>query len=381
MLLAAAVSMRSLAQQPTWFPGDETPPAEELISTYALKGISFDADVPVVWRPFYLLELQTALRDLQKVLPAFRIDGLQVRFRMNAPADSALAMHDPRTRTLHLPVISAGGTLTHELAHDLDRQSAQQLGLAGYRSDIVSRVATLGRSASNSKLAASLLALTEESESTRGTTADRPAEIFATRVDWFVASSLARMGRSNGFLSAAQDELLTGHVVHPQRLRNVSSSRSLVSALEGMTTVASFAMDEREPSAQTLLRWSLNGPVDRKVASDIVRGETAAWAPPSLATGVECAADGDTRVRLLRMAADSRARGWVRLRARWASDSARSGWMRSVLGQAPWSPLDAERRVAQLRAHILESLASAGELPTGLHAYAGPIAARARCVD
>jgi hypothetical protein len=276
-------------------------------------------------------------------------------------------MHDPRTRTLHLPVVSAGGTLTHELAHDLDRVSAQQLGLAGYRSDIVSRVATLGRG-SNSKLAASLLALTEESESTRGTHADRPAEIFATRVDWFVASALARVGRSNGFLSAAQDEVLTGHVVHP-----------LVTALEGMTSVAPFAIEERRPSVQTLLRWSLNGPVDRKIAGEIVRGETSAWAMPNLSRETECAVEGDARARLVRMAAESRARGWVRLRARWANDTLRAGWMRSVLRQGPWSDAPAEQRVQQLRAHILESLASNAELPTGLTAYAAPVAARAAC--
>ena len=376
MLLAAGVSVRSLAQEPVWFPGDEAPPAEELISTYALRGIAFDAAIPTAWRPYYLRALRNAITDLHRVLPGLRLDGLQVRFRMNAPADSALAMHDPRTRTLHLPVISAGGTLTHELAHDLDRLSAQQLGLAGYRSDIVARVATLGRG-SNSKLAASLLALTEESESTRGTHADRPAEIFATRVDWFVASALARVGRSNGFLSAAQDELITGHVVHPQRLRNVSSSRSLVSALEGMTSVAPFAIEERHPTVQTLLRWSLNGPVDRRIAGDIVRGGTSAWAMPSLARQSECDVDGDPRVRLVRMAAESRARGWVRLRARWTSDSLRAGWMRSVLRQGPWSEGPAEHRTAQLRAHILESLASNADLPTGLTAYAAPVAARA----
>jgi hypothetical protein len=379
MLLAAAVSMRSLAQQPLWFPGDEAPPAEELISTYALRGISFDPNVPVAWRPYYLLTVRDAISDLHRVLPTLPLDGLQLRFRMNAPADSALAMHDPRTRTLHLPVISAGGTLTHELAHDLDRQSAKQLSLAGYRSDIVSRVATLGRGGANSKLAASLLALTEESESVRGTSADRPAEIFATRVDWFVARALARVGRSNGFLSAAQDELLTGHVVHPQRLRNVSSSRSLVTALEGMTSVAPFAALEHEPTVQTLLRWALNGPVDRKTASDILRGERMAWAAPSLTRESECGEQSDSRAVLLRMAAESRARGWLRLRARWAADTTRPGWMRAVLHQGPWSPAPAEQRATRLRAHILESLAASTELPTGLNAYAAPIAARASC--
>jgi hypothetical protein len=148
-----------------------------------------------------------------------------------------------------------------------------------------------------------------------------------------------------------------------------------------MTSVAPFAIEERNPSVQTLLRWSLNGPVDRKIAGDIVRGGTSAWAVPSLAREAECDVDGDARVRLVRMAAESRARGWVRLRARWASDSLRAGWMRSVLRQGPWSEGPAEQRIAQLRAHILESLASNADLPTGLTAYAAPVAARAGCAN
>ena len=157
-------------------------------------------------------------------------------------------MHDPRTRTLHLPVVTAGGTLTHEIAHDLDRRSAQQQGLAGYRSDIVARENSTpgGRVAAvpgaEGRLAASLLALTEEAPETRRAvppTSERPAEIFATGVDWFVARQLAVAGISNGFLSGVEDELLTGHVVHPDRLRtsNRSRSKSRVSAVRAARIV------------------------------------------------------------------------------------------------------------------------------------------------
>src|SRR5439155_350182 len=89
---------------------------------------------------------------------------------------------------------------------------------------------------------------------------ERPAEIFATRVDWFVAQALARQGISDGFLSAVQDELLTGHVVHPERLQGSARSRSLLTALVEMTSVSEFVREEYETSVLTLLRWSLAVP-------------------------------------------------------------------------------------------------------------------------
>lgn len=384
LLLAAGVSMRSLAQEPIWFPADSAPSASQVVSELGVASIAFDRDVPEEWRPYFLRSLADGVRDLRRVLPALQLDELQVRFRMNAPADSALAMHDPRTRTLHLPVLTAGGTLSHELAHDLDRQSAEERGLAGYQSDIVARDGTTqsGRGAgANDRLAASLRALTEElSEAPRATrvTAERPAEIFATRVDWFVANALAREGISSGFLSAVQDELLTGHVVHPERLRSSGRSRSLLNALEEMTVVSSFAAEDHEPSVQTLLRWSLTGPVDRRVAADVLRG-TRAWMPARLIGEGSCVQDVGARVMLVRMAAESRARGWLRQRARWTAEADRPAWARAALRQAPWSDAAAEQRVAELRDYILVELGSSAVLPAGLGAYAAPLAGLALC--
>lgn len=385
LLLAAAVSMRLQAQEPVWFTGDSVPTALQLASTLGLAGIAFDADVPPPWRPYYLSSLARGLHDLRRVLPSLRLQGVRVRFRMNAPADSALAMHDPRTRTLHLPISTAGGTLSHEIAHDLDRQSAQEQGLAGYRSDIVARVGArpVGRNASASgRVAASLRAITEElSESPRPARAraERPAEIFATRVDWFVAQALAREGISSGFLSAVQDELLTGYVVQPERLRNAGRSRSLLTALEGMTAVAPLAARDHDPSLQTLLRWSLAGPVDRRVAAEIVLGDAKAWAPARLIGNRSCDDERRGRVALVRMAAESRARGWLRLRARWTPEPERAAWARAMLRQGPWSDSIAERRVAQLRDYILVQLAASEDLPAGVSAYASSLAAEARC--
>jgi hypothetical protein len=388
LLLAAGVAMRSLAQEPVWFATDTVPSTTELATSLGLRGIVFDHDVPRAWRPYYLRSLADGVRDLRRVLPALRLDAVQVRFRMTAPVDSALAMHDPRTRTLHLPILSAGGTLSHELAHDLDRQSAIQEGYAGYRSDIVARSSAPQSvvGSANGRLAASLLALTEElsaAPQASRAVAERPAEIFATRVDWFVASALARQGISSGFLSAVQDELLTGHVVHPERLRTSSRTRSLLTALEGMTTVAPFAAQDQEPSVQTLLRWSLAGPVDRRGAAEILRHEQRAWALAPLTAGRSCDEGGGIsgRVALVRMAAESRARGWMRLRARWTADAERGAWARATLRQAPWSEAEAEQRVAALRDYVLVGLATSEVLPAGLSAYAAPLAMRARCTS
>jgi hypothetical protein len=386
LLLAAGVSMRSLAQEPVWFASDSAPSASQVASTLGVARIAFDRDVPSEWRPYFLRSLADGVRDLRRVLPTLQLDELQVRFRMNAPTDSALAMHDPRTRTLHLPVATAGGTLSHELAHDLDRQSALEHGLAGYQSDVVARDSTSqsGRGGGASdRLAASLRALTEElSEEPRATraTAERPAEIFATRVDWFVANALAREGISSGFLSAVQDELLTGHVVHPARLRNSGRSRSLLNALQEMTVVSSLAASDQEPSVQTLLRWSLGGPVDRRVAADLLRGNRA-WMPARLIGERSCEEEVSGRVLLVRMAAESRARGWLRLRARWTAEADRPAWARATLRQAPWADVAAEQRVAQLRDYILVELASGAALPAGLAAYTAPLAVRARCTE
>jgi hypothetical protein len=146
-----------------------------------------------------------------------------------------------------------------------------------------------------------------------------------------------------------------------------------------MTTVAPFAREEDAPSVQTLLRWSLAGPVDRRVASDIIRGEPRVWLYRPFSAKHACGNDPTDRVALIRMAAESRARGWLRLRARWTPESERPAWARSVLDQSPWSGAMAEHRIAEMRDYILVALASSVELPAGLSAYAGALALRARC--
>lgn len=388
VLVAAGVAARSLAQDAIVFAVDTTVTPATLASTLQLSAIVFDRDVPATWRPFFLQSLADGVRDVRRIFPAFDLRDVSVRFRMTSPADSALAMHDPRSRTLHLPTTTAGGTLLHELAHELDRQSAVQVGLAGYRSDAEARgdirKSSRASGTSSERVAASLRALTEETtglpRALKGS--ERPAEIFATRVDWFVTQALARQGVLNGFLSGVQDEVLTGHVVHPERLRTSGRSRSLLDALEGMTSVSARALVEHEPTIQTVLRWSLSAPVDRNAAASIVRGREQLWQTGPLVVAGMCEqADDDVhgRIALVRLAAESRARGWLRQRARWIAEAERPVWARAMLGQAPWTPQAAEQRVAELGDHVLMQLASGVELPAGLSAYAATLAAQARC--
>lgn len=384
LLVAAAVSMRSSAQDIVPFAADTSLVAAKVALELGLSSIDFDRGVPAAWKPYLLTSLSQGVRDLRRVFPAFNLSEVNVRFRMVAPADSALAMHDPRSRTLHLPAVTAGGTLVHELAHELDRQSAVQAGLAGYRSDAEARRSARGTGSPSARVAASLRAIAEESialpRAVR-TATERPAEIFATRVDWFVAQALAREGVSSGYLSGVQDELLTGHVVHPERLRSANGSRSLLDALEGMTAVSARARAIPQPGIHALLRWSLSAPVDRSAAARIARGSDAPWSV-ALAAREPCESgvvgQGD-RSALLRLAAESRARGWLRQRARWMPDADRPAWARGLLGQAPWAPASAEQRVAELADYILLQLASGAELASGVAAYAAPLASNARC--
>jgi hypothetical protein len=61
----------------------------------------------------------------------------------------------------------------------------------------------------------------------------RPAEVFARTVDWFVSVALAREGRVNGYLSAVQDEVLSGHVaVLPRDVAVSAAERAPVRAGE-----------------------------------------------------------------------------------------------------------------------------------------------------
>ena len=402
-VLWAAVSMRAYGQERVWFPGDAGPTVPDLKDRFGLAAVSFDADVPVVWRPYYLRMLGVALTDLQRVLPAFGVRGLGVHFGESPMRDAALAMHDPATRTVFFPIGTSAGVMAHELAHDLDWQAARtRYGLRGtYSTDRAVRQY-------RDRLAASMLELSdagpgENSLGTDGVRAfpsPRPTEVFARNVDWFVSAALAREGRMNGYLSAVQDGLLTGYgaVAAPEVSRD--GAQAMISALDEMTLVAPATRTwfveahgkSRTVPISDLTRRVLDVPLtsgDRRLSRtapspvDAVAPSGEASARALVAIGAGCrndAIDGrlaDERADLLLDAADARARGLLARRARFAASSDRASWQaRALLGNA-WTPDYAEKARLDLRDAILRR-AVAASAPRGIAAVlaATPIGCR-----
>lgn len=378
-VLWAAVSMRAYAQERVWFPGDGGPTVKDLKDRFGLAAVSFDATTPSLWRPYYLRMLGAALTDLQRVLPAFAVRGLGVHFGDSPMRDAALAMHDPASRTIFLPLATSAGVIAHELAHDLDWQSARtRYGLRGtYSTDRAVRQY-------RDRLAASVLELRDirPGESSLGTdgvrqvASARPTEIFARNVDWFVSAVLARDGRMNGYLSAVQDGLLTGYgaVAAPEVSRD--GAQAMISALDAMTLVTpatrAWFVDThgrgRAVPIGDLTRRVLDVPLipaDRRVGqlpkspADYVTVPGEVSARTLVAIGAACRVDGiderlaEQRERVLLEAADARARGLLARRARFAASSERAPWQaRALLGNA-WSTSYADRARTELRDAIL----------------------------
>src|SRR5204862_1646862 len=84
----------------------------------------------------------------------------------------------------------------------------------------------------------------------------RPAEVFARSVDWLVGVSLAREGRSDGYLTAVQDAALTGYTTVSPVSMIFGAARPLVDAVEEMTYLP-------EPVREDFLaRWAEARAVD-----------------------------------------------------------------------------------------------------------------------
>ena len=372
MLLSAAVAVRPLAQDQAWFPGEGGPTVAHLRTEHGLESVTFDNAVPVRWRPYFLTQLDRAIRDMRSVLPIYFTNGLRVEFGVDPLPDSALAMHDPRSRTIRLSISTSGGTLAHEMAHDLDWQAARQLFSdgRGYSTD-------RAMAEQRGLLATSIRGLTEArlvrpGSAPRATkSGTRPAELFAQSTDWFVATALAQHGRSNGYLSAAQDAMLTGYAAGSPTAVGAVGTRALTSALEQMTYLPDsiregFIEQWADPTSTDpvlLVRRVQETPV-------VWRG---VWRQPSLlpspsleshaSDDLACIIGSDSpearaRVRLLNLAIDSRARGAAIRRARARPPSERPGWAHSLLGTPPWLPAEGERVVNVLRANLITVLAS-----------------------
>ncbi|MEP6494574.1 MAG: hypothetical protein ABJF01_17950 [bacterium] len=368
-MLSSAVALRSLAQAEPWFPGDAGPGVGDLTTEFGLADVSFARSVPGSWRPYYLRELQNGLRDLQGVLPAFSVAGLSVRFSTDALRDSALAMHDPRTRTIQLSIATSAGTLAHELSHDLDWQAARRLfpDGGGYSSDRAVRER-------RGQLASSLRGLTEArllrpySAAASTQPGDRPAELFARGTDWFVASTLAQQGRMNGFLSAIEDGWFAGYAAGPPTAIGSAATESLVSAIEEMTYVPDsvrlgFESQWSDPQVVDpllLVRRALEMPIGRRSALPWRSGPAAGLRlPPTPLCTSDRSPQSRVRENLLMLAVDARAQGMALRRARYWPVATRPAWASSVLGIPPYSSDERERMVDALHSSIIGELTTA----------------------
>ena len=334
--LELASALRPWAQEPAMLPGEAGPSSDSLRASWGLAAVRFDASIPERWRPWYRAQLDRSLRDFVRVFPDARFAGLTVNFRAHAISDSALALHDPRTRSLELPIATASGALAHELMHDLDWQLARRRSgsvASGYASD--------AGSASGGRLSAALRAAGVEPASAplAGAVTQpraRPAEALARGGDWLVATVLARVGVSDAMLSGVQDALVLGHAGAVPGLGRGGTSL-LVESVDALAHLPRLtrevmlreASDRGAASPLLALRSALQRPIDRRSVNRILAD--SGLLGPLMRGGHSDDASP------LALAAGARASGWMRAQASNAAWSQRSTWAHGVLGDSPWS--------------------------------------------
>jgi hypothetical protein len=314
---------------------------------------------------------------MRRVFPAFSVAGLRVRFGESPLGDRALAMHDPVSRTVYFPASSGAGVMAHEFAHDLDWQAARRrYGVTvGYRTDRAVRqesdwlAGAVRRMASASR--GGIDSLSRDSEY------ERPTEVFARNVDWFVSAALARDARMNGYLSAAQDVVLTGYAsaTTPEAARD--GGEATLRALDGISAPGPKLrawFDDlfgagRKVSIHESVRRVLEAPVNaselRRDASPFVGVESAnalLRTLPQTSSAWACFVDAlsgrnsdhSAARAVTQYAAESRARGIVQ---KWAALGERIGdrapWKLRALSGAPWAPGVSDEFTREIRDAIL----------------------------
>lgn len=382
-----------------------------------VRDVGVDPTLPPTWAPQLAQTVSAATADLRSVLPELALDGLALRIGDSPKRDLALALHDPAHRTIYLPPLTAAGTLAHELAHDLDWQTAlTRLGVRGvYATDRATRrdiVLSTGAAASRWSIgplrardSASIRTLADAVRAMAGVHTmlapgalgaalgapppgqrsddDRPAELFARGVDFFVAAALAHEGRSDGTLTAVQDRVLVGYAGVRAPDPGDGTAEALVDVLSGMTLVpptarqwylARFGREgTRTPLAIVgdVLRvtptWRAEGmlraigiPGGLATANGMPWPNTGAGPRDACHTGPGGGEPAAWQGRLLWLAADARARGFVRARAirALAAGGAWWGWSAQPLLGGPWRPELAAPSVDRIRDAVLRAAAA-----------------------
>jgi hypothetical protein len=424
-VLGAAVGMRTYAQERVWFPGFGGPAARELEDRFGLAGVRFDDDVPPAWRPYYRGVLAESLGELQRVLPSLNLRGLAFHFGASRGGAATLALHDPVRRTIYLSPETGMGTLAHEVAHDLDWQVA--LRRYRVRGDYASDRAVRER---GDRLAGSIQRLTTATlrppvpgDPAPVNHAQRPAEVFARSVDWFVLVSLAREGRSNGYLSSAQDAMLTGYgTVRPPEIGG-GAGQALVAILDEIAPVYPATRDwflqsygpNRALTPYDLVRriveaedgeevgegvLALKGAADQveempglgvagvvaerfrslEEARDAAIAAVDAWICRAPAAAAYDPRLGVARRHLIAHTAEARARGLTLHYAAALAGERGRDWMARRFYGTPWPSAEVEPLMAELLETLAAEVKRLGEVRVELRPEAMPwLAASDRC--
>jgi hypothetical protein len=380
-ILIAGVALRPFAQERAWLQGDDAPTVRDLNARFGVS-VTYDASTHAGWRPYFQRTLELAVLDMRRVLPGFDPRGLRVHFGVSPLGDRALALHDPIRRAIYFPPSSHSGVMAHEFAHDLDWQAARREygGTGWYRTDHALRQSVDELAGALRQMAS---ATRNDSASARMMGVARPTEVLARNVDWFVSASLAREGRVNGHLSAAQDPVLTGYAsaITPEAARDGGSAT--LRALDGLTSVPSTTRSwfsglygaERRLTVHEAVRRVLEAPLGRLNLSG--KSGFRPWDPSTFEQGiggastsgswaclVEGFAEGSGDVATVRAvvqyAAESRARGVIRTWTEFARlrPQLSPPRLRALTG-APWDPAIAESTLREIRDAILWSALSA----------------------
>jgi hypothetical protein len=195
-------------------------------------------------------------------------------------------------------------------------------------------------------------------------------------VDWIVASWLANQGVMNGYLSAVQDEWLTGYASAAAPRRDAPQGDPTMIALREITDVSPRVVhwfeeeygEARRASLAEAVRRTLLAPLPRVDVRTTSSTGVSAWSTTmrALRTSHEASAgwscqlsspalsrtDREVLRRAMETAADARVRG---LTKRWGDYAAKSpaSWRLRSLGGAPWNPAVGDSVTIELRNALL----------------------------
>jgi hypothetical protein len=284
--LDVATALRPFAQEPI---GSSVASAQDLTTRFGVR-VRFDPRVTDAERARSLHMLTRSLEDLRAVIRTIDLAGLTFHI---GPLDATaphLAYHEPRKRVIHLDPATTAGTLAHEVAHDLDWQLAARKyrTRSNYATDYATRNhRTLAYAVRN--LTGATAPMNKPAPDDPG--ARRPAEIFARRFEWYVASALAQRGLSNGYLSSAQNDWIAGYgaAVRPDpTARAAISFAAILADATKMDRVETSAVErtitESTPVAVRVLARAGSSTdratFDRQSLTDLAEWECAgAWRP------------------------------------------------------------------------------------------------------